>query len=134
MPKVPDPVLNNIRCANCKKWLSCGPVRLLPNGGSICGRCVNYRKGPRDQYRHFAFEALACYFRFPCKHWDRYCPEALLFKKALQHEDKCVYGSACTTFFSHPSAAFKAKRHLDVKSGNYFKIPKLNKSKVVIPF
>lgn len=116
MPVIPHPVLNNLKCVRCRNWLSCGPIRLLPNGGSICGRC-HLHSGPKDQYRHFAFEALACYFKFPCKYWGNNCPEVLPFKKVLEHEKRCSYGSTCGLFCSHPSALFKAKRYLNVREG-----------------
>lgn len=112
MPAVPEAVLDNLRCVNCKQWLSYGPIRLLPNGGSICGRCVYV--GPKDQYRHFAFEALACYFKFPCKYWENYCKELIPFKKVPEHEEKCDYGSGCSIFCSHPSVLCKSSRKLNL--------------------
>ncbi|KAK5641901.1 hypothetical protein RI129_010448 [Pyrocoelia pectoralis] len=116
MPSIPEGILDKLTCVQCQKWLSCGPVRLLPNGGSICGRCPSF-EGPRDQYRHFAFEALACYFKFPCQYWEDNCPEWIPFKRVSDHEENCSYGSTCSLLCSHPSALFKSKRHLDTQSG-----------------
>ncbi|KAF5291544.1 hypothetical protein FQR65_LT01857 [Abscondita terminalis] len=114
MPIVPNKVLKNLKCVNCQYWLSYGPIRLLPNGGSICGRC--HYVGPRDHYRHFAFEALACYFKFPCINWENHCDDFVLFKKVPEHEKKCKFGSTCRLLCSHPSKACKSPRRLNLNA------------------
>ncbi|XP_031354337.1 uncharacterized protein LOC116178868 [Photinus pyralis] len=115
MPSIPEGILDKLTCVQCHEWLSCGPIRLLPNGGSICGRCPRF-EGPRDQYRHFAFEALACYFKFPCRNWGDGCQEWMPFKGVMNHEKNCSYGSTCSVLCCHPLAFIKSKRHLDAHS------------------
>lgn len=114
MPKIPNAILEDLKCRHCKRWISCGPVYVVPDGSSLCGRCECIAI---KQYRHIAFEALACHFQYPCQYYPRHCPELLPWNLSLEHEEDCTYQSFCGTLCSHPSVICKKEKKLDVSEG-----------------
>lgn len=116
MPKVPNVVLQDLRCKHCRRWLSCGPVYVLPQGSSLCGRCENIAI---KQFRHSAYEALASYFHYPCHYFAKRCPSMLQWNDSLEHEEDCEYQNFCTKLCSHPTAVFKSERKLDITEGRH---------------
>lgn len=116
MPKIPDAILQELRCKHCRRWISCGPVFVLPQGSTLCGRCESIAI---KHYRHIAFEALAGYFHYPCQYYSRHCPEIFPWNVCLDHEDDCSYRSFCSVLWSHPTVMFKSERKLDETEGLY---------------
>jgi len=92
---VPNFLMQQINCSVCKGYLSCGPVRVLPDGTSICGRC----SPPNNNapiYRMLTLEAILSKILFPCRFKQYGCQDSVRFGKAVDHETNCPYRSfAC---------------------------------------
>ncbi|XP_060522220.1 uncharacterized protein LOC132699488 [Cylas formicarius] len=99
--------LIELRCRHCENFLSCGPLYLLEDSSTLCGRC---RMLARDHYRNDSLEALKSIFRYPCINWRNHCPVTLQWNESLIHERECHYYGGCGFLCSHPGAFFKGKR------------------------
>ncbi|KAF2899387.1 hypothetical protein ILUMI_06788 [Ignelater luminosus] len=86
---LPEEVVERLLCPSCNRYISCGPVRILMNGDSICGRCSR-NKG---FCRNTLFETSMSKFKFPCSYKSHGCKEFLLFGKTIEHERSCPYRS-----------------------------------------
>ncbi|KAJ3645763.1 hypothetical protein Zmor_023396 [Zophobas morio] len=108
-PPIPIPVLKDLRCGHCRKFVTCGPVHVTPDSSILCGRCARFAK---RSYRNIAFEALASLFRYPCYYWPKHCNKKLVWNESLDHERKCLFQSSCNVFCSKPGTFFKSDRKL----------------------
>lgn len=108
-PMIPLSLLKDLRCRHCQKFVSCGPVYVVPDQSILCGRCKNLAK---EMYRNPSYEALASIFRYPCQNWENHCSTTLLWNESLQHEEECTYHGCCTIFWNHPKAFIKGKREI----------------------
>jgi len=85
--------IQHLRCSICEGYLSCAPIRILPDGNNVCGRC-----SPLDTdvltYRQLTLEALLSNSVFPCKYKEQGCTVRLEFGCTIDHEDKCTYRSS----------------------------------------
>ncbi|XP_018324226.1 uncharacterized protein LOC108736329 isoform X2 [Agrilus planipennis] len=118
MPKVPEPILEFLKCEVCSCWLSCGPVLVLPSFKSICGRCSNnaniLQLGPQSKLRHVTYELLASFYKFPCIYWSKHCPGYLDWDDSTKHEDNCLYGTTVIKYCAKPQLMFKQERKLNL--------------------
>lgn len=97
---IPLSIIRDLKCRHCGRFVTCGPVHVVPADGSmLCGRCRTFAK---PQYRNVAYEALASIFYYPCCHWSAHCSQRLGWNGSLEHEPHCVYQSACTLFWRKP--------------------------------
>lgn len=113
-PPIPIPILQNLRCGHCKKFVTCGPVHVTPNSSILCGRCVHFAK---RTYRNIAFETLASLYRYPCTYWSKHCNKKLVWNESLDHERKCLFQNSCNVLCSRPGTFFKAERKLPNHTG-----------------
>lgn len=89
---IKEKILDYLRCAICKQYLSSDPIYMRSDGSNICHRCVYSNGVPKDCVRNRAYETIACIVLFPCiyKNWG--CPTRLKFGRDLwQHESNCSY-------------------------------------------
>ncbi|KAF5284545.1 hypothetical protein FQA39_LY16995 [Lamprigera yunnana] len=83
---IPEVALQELLCGHCGRFLSSGPICVLPDGRSVCGRCVK-----KNRCRVFALEAILKKCCFPCNFYQNGCKKLLEFNKALLHEAICIY-------------------------------------------
>ncbi|KAK4874800.1 hypothetical protein RN001_014160 [Aquatica leii] len=86
--RIPETVLEQLRCSFCNKYLSCSPLRVLPEGSTLCGRCAD-----NDGCRVVVLETILNMFAFPCVFNQRGCQQELRFNEANDHEACCVFRS-----------------------------------------
>ncbi|XP_008196976.2 uncharacterized protein LOC103314031 [Tribolium castaneum] len=108
-PPIPIPILQNLRCGHCRKFVTCGPVHVTPDSSILCGRCSHFAK---QTYRNIAFEALASIYRYPCTFWPKHCNKRLVWNESLDHETKCLFQNSCNVLCSRPGTFFKSDRKL----------------------
>ncbi|KAF5285554.1 hypothetical protein FQR65_LT13188 [Abscondita terminalis] len=90
-----DSFIDEYRCYLCNGYLSNGPIRVLPNGHCICGRCTPVDKDTQV-YRVFALEAVLSKAIFPCSNKKVGCKASIHFNRTSEHESKCIfYPVAC---------------------------------------
>lgn len=88
---LPSDIVEELLCSHCGAYVSCGPIKVRPNGGTICGRCsptIN------EGYTHVLFESTLSKFMFPCRYKAEGCTVRVLFG-AIEHEDICPYRTFC---------------------------------------
>lgn len=85
-----DNILENLRCYVCSGYLSSSPIRVLPNGSCICGRCLPVDKSTAT-CRIFALEAILNNVVFPCPNRVSGCKALIHFNRTIEHESKCIY-------------------------------------------
>ncbi|KAK5641246.1 hypothetical protein RI129_009793 [Pyrocoelia pectoralis] len=88
--KLSDSALEDLRCYVCNGYLSSSPIRVLPNGSCICGRCLPVDKSA-PTYRVFPLEAVLSKVLFPCLNRGSGCKATVLFNGISEHESRCVY-------------------------------------------
>ncbi|KAJ8955778.1 hypothetical protein NQ314_006845 [Rhamnusium bicolor] len=81
--------LPNLKCTNCKKYLSHFPIYFNPQGGSFCGRCPISNDG--NNMRNEIYENLARTLKFPCCFDTNGCIEVVTPDKIPQHEEFCNF-------------------------------------------
>lgn len=87
--EVPISVLNKLLCDNCDGYLSRGPVLLLDDGKSVCGRCLEPEEGVAT--RNTPYEEVAKLLTFPCKYAEYGCQDKVPFEENKLHEEACEY-------------------------------------------
>lgn len=86
---IPTYEICRLKCEICKRYLSRSPLRVLPNGKTICGRCGS----PEGSIQQILLEKLFRIKRFPCI-YDKYgCMEIVQFDQLEVHERYCRYRS-----------------------------------------
>lgn len=86
--EVPSSVLQKLKCENCENYLSRGPVLMLDDGESRCGRCLEPEEGAK---RNKHYEELAQLMAFPCRYKENGCEAKIPFEDNKVHEDACAY-------------------------------------------
>ncbi|KAF5288332.1 hypothetical protein FQR65_LT12066 [Abscondita terminalis] len=86
--KLPEELYETLICLECEAYLSCGPIKLLPSGRYLCGRCTFTKYVPQSLYEKIMENAS-----FPCQYKKKGCNEYLLFNKVDEHETRCTYRS-----------------------------------------
>lgn len=86
---IPKPALNKLKCTNCNRYISLGPVKNIPSG-FLCGRC------PTDGDEHLSivtiYETVAQHIQFPCIYDEHGCPQTFPFGDQMKdHELSCSY-------------------------------------------
>ncbi|KAJ8959145.1 hypothetical protein NQ318_022406 [Aromia moschata] len=108
-PLIPLSLVRDLRCRQCEKFVSCGPVYVVPDTSILCGRCRHLAK---NIYRNTSYEALASMFMYPCCNWEEHCSTHLHWNESLQHEEDCNYQGFCKFLCHHPRAYCKGKREI----------------------
>ncbi|RZC33849.1 Sina domain containing protein [Asbolus verrucosus] len=120
-PPIPLPLIRDLKCTHCRRFVSCGPVHVAPDSSILCGRCIRFAK---RTHRNYAFEALASIFYYPCHFWPQHCNKKLLWNASLDHERNCTFQSSCNVFCSQPGTFFKSERKLPTTGGiNFERVP-----------
>lgn len=110
--EIPGTVLRRLVCDTCAAHLSRGPVYLLDNGRSRCGRCTGAGLSD-DARRMLPYEELARLMVFPCRYSENGCQQQVLFSENQQHEDTCAFKPfACPIGKSGKCAWFRGRSYL----------------------
>lgn len=82
---IPERILTNLICHECKKYLSVAPVKVYPNRRILCGRCSKDNDGGVELlYGNIVQKGL-----FKCiNKYDGY-NQVLLYSEVLSHEAHC---------------------------------------------
>lgn len=86
-------ILNKLRCSVCDEYLSYGPISILANKGSVCGRCP-YLVLDKNKpvLKNDIYEVLAkSLVLFPCRYHSLGCKSVLDMDNIPKHEDSCRF-------------------------------------------
>lgn len=83
--------VEKLQCSYCKGYLLCSPIRILSDGGNICGHCDI--SGDVAAYRNTTLELILKNAVFPCKYHLKGCSERLRFSPILDHERCCPFNT-----------------------------------------
>ncbi|KAF5278673.1 hypothetical protein FQA39_LY00715 [Lamprigera yunnana] len=88
--RLPENVLEKLRCFMCKEYLSQSPIYIYPNKNRVsCGRCpILFTEHP---IRSVAYENLGDVLTFPCRYKIHGCLESICLSKMKEHENVCTY-------------------------------------------
>ncbi|KAF5285552.1 hypothetical protein FQR65_LT13186 [Abscondita terminalis] len=89
-------IKEKLRCCVCHGYLLCSPIRMLPDGNNICGRCTPSNKDV-IVYRNHSLEAVLKNAVFPCKFQNNGCSKRLNFVSDSDHETICTYKSSTSS-------------------------------------
>lgn len=96
---ISETILDEFRCFLCNKHLSCGPIRVLPNGSCICGRCEPL-DSEKPAYKVLQLESVLSKALFPCPNEEIGCKENVPFNQMREHESICSFSSfSCPLFY-----------------------------------
>ncbi|KAF5289168.1 hypothetical protein FQR65_LT02058 [Abscondita terminalis] len=84
--KLPETEYEKLKCSKCEAYLSCCPLKSLPNGKVLCGRCNG-----TDYVHEVLSEKLFANVHFPCSYKKSGCSEYALFNHVQNHETTCTY-------------------------------------------
>lgn len=87
---IPKLLLEELKCCVCNSYLSCSPIRVLPNGKNVCGHCTVFNNEP-SLYRALILEKILKGVLFPCRFREQGCVETISFDKSINHEAKCLH-------------------------------------------
>lgn len=91
---IPEEILKNLVCDDCKKYLSVGPVKVYPNKHILCGRCSKDNdNGVESLYGNIVQRGL-----FRCINRYDGCNQFLLYSEVSAHEANCkseLYNCPC---------------------------------------
>ncbi|KAF5289169.1 hypothetical protein FQR65_LT02059 [Abscondita terminalis] len=92
--RLPEEKYEQLICFNCKAYLSCSPLKSLPDGNFVCGRC-NFKGCLHQSLSEEIFKDI----EFPCRYKKTGCGEYILFDHVKHHETKCTYRTfACPAY------------------------------------
>lgn len=106
MATLPYHVLHKLRCDQCGKFLSCGPVT-TDSSKTYCGRC----KGTAQFL--YGYDRVAKNIIFPCCFWLYHCTTGKPFNDIRKHEQNCSHRSGCIRFCSNPFSTCRSTRRMD---------------------
>lgn len=96
MYRIPQYILNNLRCSLCDGYLSVKPVVIKPEDQQICGKC--FKLMPTEEkdkcVRQIGLETLAEVLIFPCRYNNLGCDYTFGWCDDKEHEKECPYRSA----------------------------------------
>ncbi|KAF5270182.1 hypothetical protein FQR65_LT05662 [Abscondita terminalis] len=84
---LPLDVATKLRCSACKRYLSCGPIR-MKDDKYICGRCKT-KQG--EIHKQSLFENVMAQFKFPCNFDKKGCSQQISFNDVEEHERECIF-------------------------------------------
>ncbi|KAL1492060.1 hypothetical protein ABEB36_012558 [Hypothenemus hampei] len=90
MFKIPEDILNRLKCHLCDGYLNCKPV-MLKDDQQICGKCFKILPLHEKQscQRQIAFEAIGNCLIFPCRYHQMGCQYTYNFDNENAHEIQC---------------------------------------------
>ncbi|CAG9767119.1 unnamed protein product [Ceutorhynchus assimilis] len=95
---VPDNLLEDLECVNCRGYLNNVPVHIQTNGQNVCHRCIYANGAPPNTRRNYSYENFSQIFLFPCTNKERGCRERFQFGRQIwKHEAKCEYARVSRT-------------------------------------
>lgn len=90
-PVLPKVALDQLKCTNCNRYISVGPVKVIPKG-FLCGRCPT--EGHELLTVNIIYEKLAQYNIFPCCYDALGCKQTFPFGEEMKiHEMSCSHRS-----------------------------------------
>lgn len=97
MYRIPQHILNNLRCSLCCGYLSVKPLMIRAENQQVCGKC--YKLLPAEErekcVRQIGLEAIAEVIVFPCRYNILGCPHTYGWCDEKEHEKECPYRSEC---------------------------------------
>lgn len=113
---IPEEILKNSICSNCKKYLSVKPVKIYPNREIKCGRCVEENDtGVESFYGLFAENVF-----FPCINRYEGCNQLLRYTEVENHERNCpTEDYLCIICNDFIGSAYELLLHFQISHPNY---------------
>lgn len=94
MYRIPQNILDNLRCSLCDGYLSVKPLMVKAEDQQICGRC--FKLLPTEEkdkcVRQIGLETLAEVLIFPCRYNTWGCDYSFSWCDDKDHERECPYG------------------------------------------
>ncbi|KAK9887461.1 hypothetical protein WA026_022608 [Henosepilachna vigintioctopunctata] len=82
-----------LRCSNCKNYLSVGPVLNNSKFGNICGRkdCALFATLDGVNSVQVLYESVVQFSLFPCRYQNAGCPSFVKWGEVEEHEEICEF-------------------------------------------
>lgn len=122
MFRIPQNVLEKLRCSLCDGYLSVKPLMVRAEDEQICGRCFKLLPTEKKEkcVRQIGFESLAEELIFPCRYNTLGCKYSFSWCDEKDHEKECPYGSGLLSVNNESQMSIQSNYNTRNDSRNEF--------------